>query len=81
MKTRMCSQMQVVVVVAVFLLVLVSRVRTAPRIELPAHLLQSEADGKEVRINCDNLMKLQNVLFFVSLYCGNLFGYVTLSHI
>lgn len=49
MNTRMCSQMQVLVF-ALSLLVLVSRVRTAPRTHLLAHLLQNEADGKEVRI-------------------------------
>ncbi|XP_034159849.1 somatostatin-1 [Pangasianodon hypophthalmus] len=46
MNTRMCSQMQVVVL-ALSLLVLASRVRTAPRTDLLAHLLQNEADGKE----------------------------------
>ncbi|XP_017327476.1 somatostatin-1 [Ictalurus punctatus] len=42
----MSSQMQIVVL-AVSLLVLVSRVRTAPRTDLLAHMLQNEADGKE----------------------------------
>ncbi|KAG7330332.1 hypothetical protein KOW79_006554 [Hemibagrus wyckioides] len=36
-----------VLVLAVSLLVLVSRVRTAPRTNLLAHMLQNEADGKE----------------------------------
>lgn len=42
-----------VVVLALSLIVLVSKVRTAPRTDLLAHLLQNEADGKEVRIICD----------------------------
>ncbi|KAK2860345.1 hypothetical protein Q7C36_004511 [Tachysurus vachellii] len=46
MNTRMCSQMQVVVL-AVSLLALVSRVRTAPRTDLLAHHLQNDADDKE----------------------------------
>ncbi|XP_053486099.1 somatostatin-1 [Ictalurus furcatus] len=50
----MSSQMQIVVL-AVSLLVLVSRVRTAPRTDLLAHLLKNEADGKEVNIICDFL--------------------------
>lgn len=54
--TRMSSQMQIVVL-AVSLLVLVSRVRTAPRTDLLAHMLQNEADGKEVNIICDFLEK------------------------
>lgn len=52
MNTRMCSQMQVLVL-AVSLLVLVSRVRTAPKTGLLAHVLQNEADGKEVIQLCD----------------------------
>lgn len=42
-----------VVVLAVSLLVLVRMVRTAPRTDVLGHLLQNEADGKEVR--CDFL--------------------------
>ncbi|XP_060780660.1 somatostatin-1 [Neoarius graeffei] len=46
MNTRMCSPMQVVVL-ALSLIVLVSKVSTAPRTDLLAHPLQNEADGKK----------------------------------
>lgn len=60
-----------VVVLALSLIVLVSKVSTAPRTDLLAHLLQNEADGKKVRIICD--------FTFIFICNADLFCYVNLQ--